>query len=274
MKAYSNPVRTGKKLWLPVVVLLGLLCTMLLAACGDRVTTGEASSAQAADSQDLQALDVKTMDLTSRRDRTHPPVTVVATRTASPTQISQEAAATALATWAGQTLGLTPTYSEAKGLTTQVLAEYEIPTQQKGTITANINASRAAYGGKIQNGGYSTLLLGGGSTASNENLSVQIESASLGYLQLPATTYPISSEAALAQIKQAFPGLSGYNFTLAPAPRDNAYAYDFYASSIKTVPGQPPTRVNTKVSAGVVKLGSKIWVFALVGTGTFAPSVQ
>jgi hypothetical protein len=271
MKAHSKPARTGKKLWVPVVVLLGLLCTMLLAACGDRVTTGEA---EVAGDQDVQAMDVKTIDLTGRRDRTHPPATVVATRTASPTQVSPEAAATALSTWASQTLGLTPTYSEAKGLTTQVLAEYEIPTQQKGTITANINASRAAYGGKIQGGGYSTLLLGGGSSASNENVSVQIESASLGYLQLPATTYPTSSEAALAQIKQAFPALSGYSFTLAPAPQDNKYAYDFYASTVKTVPGQPPTRVNTKINAGVVKIGSKIWVFAMLGSGTFAPSVQ
>ena len=273
MNAHSNPARAGKKLWLPVVLLLGLLCTMVLAACGDRATTDQAA-AQAADGQDVQAMDVKTMDLTSRRDRTHPPATVVATRTASPTQVSQEAAATALATWASQTLGLTPSYSEAKGLTTQVLAEYEIPTQQKGVITANINASRAAYGGKIQGGGYSTLLLGGGSSASNENVNVQIESASLGYLQLPATTYPTSSDAALAQVKQAFPGLSGYNFTLAPTPHDNRHAYDFYASTIKTLPGQPPTRVNTKVNAGVVKVGSKIWVFAMVGSGTFAPSVQ
>lgn len=271
MKAHPNPARTGKKLWLPLMVLLGLLCTMLLAACGDGVTTGEAA---AADGQDVQAMDVKTMDLTSRREHTHPPATVVATRTASPTQVSPEAAATALSTWASQILGLTPIYTEAKGLTTEVLAEYEIPTQQKGTITANINASRAAYGGKIQNGGYSILLLGGGSSASNDNLSVQIESASLGYLQLPATTYPTSSDAALAQIKQAFPGLSGYNFTPASAPRDNKYAYDFYASTVKTVPGKPPTRVTTKVNAGVVKVGSKIWVFAMVGSGTFAPSVQ
>src|SRR5690242_14051032 len=103
MKAHTNQTRAGKKILLPVVALLGLLCTIMLAACGNNVATGEAATAS---DQDVQAMDVKTMDLTSRRDRRHPPATVVATRTASPTQATSEAANTALTTWASQTLGL------------------------------------------------------------------------------------------------------------------------------------------------------------------------
>ncbi len=274
LKTNLHSAQTGKR-FLPMllITLVALMGALVLSACGDTSTAAQSSGEEqaagvgAGRGQNVELLSYNTKD---RGNRTAPPVTVVATRTASPNPVSQQEAITALTTWNSQTLGISPTFSEAKGLTNQVVAEYDIPSPQKGIITANINGSRASYGGKIQGGGYSILHLGGGSTAGNENLSVQIKSASLGYTQLPATSYPASGEAALSQLKQAFPNLAGYTFTPGPAPKDNKYAYIFYATTTQIVPGKPPTKVETGVTMGYVKIGDKVWTYAMVGTGTFA----
>lgn len=264
-------------------LLIALCGSLLLTACGQ---TGVEQAAENAGTALETGVEAEVMLLSQssednelngprlpRATRTPLPVTPTGTRAVSTTPTTTEGAKTALATWASGSLGLTPTYTEAKGVTRQVLASYDIVTQQRGIIEANINASRAGYIGKVQNGGYSVLLLGGGSSLSNANLNVQIQSASLGYLQLPASTYPTSSEAALTQLKQAFPALSGYAFTAVETPNGNRNTYSFYATKTQTVPGNPPTTVKTGVSTGVIKIGERIWVYAMVGTGSFAPSV-
>ncbi len=192
--------------------------------------------------------------------------TVVVPRSATVTPLPSTTAATSLQTWASQTLGTNISLAEAKGYNSQVVAEYLIPTQQRGIIQANINASRAGYAGKVTNGGYNILLLGGGSSLSNQDLTVQIKNASLGYLQLPATSYPANSEAALAQLLQAFPALSSYNFTAVNSPNNNKFSYNFYAY---TIVRDKNTEIPTAVEMGVIKLGNKTWNYALVGNGAF-----
>ncbi len=251
VKEHFTQAKSAKRGLLLGLGAIALLSVMLLVAFSSAVSSVEAAGPA----------------------RNRLPLTPVATRTASPTQVSQQTAITTLTSWDSQVLGVTPILSEAKGLTNRVLATYEIPTEQKGIITANINASRAAFGGKVEGGGYNILLLGGGSSLSNESLEVQISRASLGYLQLPATTYPTSSEAALAQLTQAFPNLSGYSFTAVPSQRGNQNAYAFYATKTVTTSGTPSTTVDRAVATGVVKLGDHIWVFALVGTGSFSTSI-
>lgn len=88
--------------------------------------------------------------------------------------------------------------------------------------------------------------------------------------QLPATIFPTSSDAALTQLKQAFPALSGYKFIAVPSTHDNQNGYGFYATRAGSADGQSAA---TAVATGVVKLGDNIWVFAMIGTGVYSTSV-
>jgi hypothetical protein len=242
------------KPWL--LLALVLLGTLALTACGDVPASATTVDSQAdLGSEGPQQARYEVMEVNSKPQRTV---------TGGP--VSQTDALAALQTWDSQSLGVSPTLAEAKGLNRQVLATYEILNEQYGTITANIAASRAAYGAKIQGGGYNILLLGGGSTLSNQSLSVQIQSASLGYLQLPAQTFPTSSDAALAQLKQAFPALSSYNFTSVNSPNGNQYSYSFYSSQKNTVRNQV---VPAGILTGVVRFKDKIWIYVTIGTGNF-----
>jgi hypothetical protein len=256
--------KSQRGLGLIILMAITLMSSLLLTACGGKLASAENAVAQS----EAQGV----IETQARRDRT-PPITPVATRVAStPTPLATADAITALTTWNQQTLGINPTISNAKGINRDVLAEYNIITGQYGMITANIDASRAAYAGKIQNGGATVLLLGGGSTAANEDLSLQIKKASLGYTQLPANSFPASSDAALAQLKQAFPGVSSYSFEQTKRGGQNSYI--FYATSTETLSGRPPVKVATGVSVGVVKIGDKAWTYAFVGTGEFAPTAK
>jgi hypothetical protein len=239
-------------------------CMLLLTACGESTQTSAAASSSTPAANGASS-DLKMETLAYRSPQAQ------SNRTVTRTPVSQVDAATALQTWASQKVGVNLSLSEAKGMTSQVIADYDIPTQQRGVIEANIAADRAAYAGKVQGGGFTTLILGGGSTVSNDELSVKINSASLGYLQLPATSYPTSSEAALAQLKQAFPALSGYNFTLRESPNNNQHAYTFYSQTSARNKGNVE---RTGVVMGVVQVNGKIWVYALVGTGNFAPETR
>ncbi len=255
-----------KKFWvLPALTAVMLGCALVVFGLAGTVPAAEAGINSA--EGNLYSMGA------GGRTKTRPPVTVVATRTANPTQTTEEAAKTALTTWSSQTVGLTPTFSEARGVTTQVLATYAIPTEQYGLLTANIDASRAAYGGRVDGGGYEVVLLGGGSSVTKTSLSVKLKSASLGYLQLPAATFPDSSEAALAQLLTAFPALSGYDFQAKAAPGPQGHTYRFYATKTDTTTTRPVTTTTTGVSIGVITLGGKNWVYALVGSGSYAVTV-
>ena len=248
------------------LVLTMLVCTLLLAACGESVQaadTGNNIPAQAAAAGDNSNMTLDAVSFRSPR--------VTPDRTVSRTPVSQADATAALQTWASEILGVNISLSEAKGMTAAVLANYDIPTPQKGVIEANINASRAAYAGKVQSAGYTTLILGGGSTLSNQDLSVKINDASLGYLQLPAASYPTSSDAALSQLKTAFPALSGDSFTLTASPHNNQNAYIFYTTINAKSRG---TVTETGITMGVVQFNGKVWVYALVGIGSFAPQAK
>lgn len=248
-----------------LLAIVALCASLLLTACGGAV--GRTSEGV------VQAQNEEFGVSTQARERpSKPPVTPVATRTVvSSTPVASASAITALNTWNQQTLGINPTITEAKGINREVLATYEILSVQYGLITANIDSSRAAYAGKIQNGGVTVLLLGGGSSASNEDITIQIEKGSLGYTQLPANSFPTDSNAALAQLKQTFPSLSGYDFKTANTGQNS---YIFYATKTETKPGRPAQRINTGVSIGTVKIGNKVWNYALVGTGEYTGRVK
>jgi hypothetical protein len=249
-----------KKLGMLIAALVAL-SSILLAGCGNLTTVAQVDQpAATTQSSTENHSNVSNVSIEERKAQ----VTPIATRTADPSPVSSVDAATALTTWNNQTLGIGPTIMQAKGMTTQVYATYDIVTAKSGVIQANIEASRAAYSGQIQNGGASILLLGGGSDLSKQSLDVQIKSASLGYTQLPTATFPTSSSAALSELKQAFPDLSSYTFHQVQTGKNS---YSYYATSSSTVRGQT---VQTGVSIGVIKIGNKTWNYALVGTGDYA----
>ncbi|HEX2913387.1 MAG TPA: hypothetical protein VH186_21465 [Chloroflexia bacterium] len=242
-----------------------VICALTMAACGDGQTAPAAAqttsqSANVAAASNNNSTEFATLGY--RSDRRPLP-----TRTVTPpTPIDSDVALKALQTWDSQTLGVTPTLIDAKGASRQVIAQYEIPTDQRGTIMADINATRTGYSARVQNGGFNVLLLGGGSDLSNKDITVQIQTASLGYLQLPAQTYPASSDEALTQLQNAFPALKNYELTPGKPRRDDRNAFTFVYHSKDN---DKATVNGSVVRAGVVKAGNKIWVYAIVGTGEF-----
>jgi hypothetical protein len=257
----QKKVKSGFRLFL--LAIIAIYGSLFLTACAGQIGRGEGVAQVQNEAQGEVS--------TQARQRPNN-VTPVATRVAgTPTPVASADAMAALNTWNQQTLGINPTITEAKGATRDVLAAYEIVTAQYGIILANIDAGRTGYAGKIQNGGATVLLLGGGSTAGTGDVSVQIKKGSLGYTQLPVTAFPADSAAALTQLNQTFPSLSSYDFKTANTGQNS---YIFYATKVETTQTKPPQKTATAVSVGVIKIGNKMWSYALVGTGEFTASVR
>lgn len=269
-----------KKVCLPLFFVLVVALSGLLSACGDK----EVASAPAAQPENLQsaseaskfvenqAAQAAQAKSTPSRDRNRPtvnvPVTPVATRTASSEQATPEEAANALNTWANQMLGVSPALLDPRGINRQVLANYNILTENYGTVEAIVDASRAGYGSKLDQGGAIALGLGGGSQLAEQNISVQIQNASLGYIQLPVnSSFPTSADAALAQLKQTFPALMSYDFK--PISTGNR-SYAFQATDKSQVRNQTSAKA---MSIVIINSKDKVWVYALVGTGQYVTKI-
>jgi len=185
-------------------------------------------------------------------------------------QVDQADASAAIVTYAHDVLGIAVTVLRAGGLDTDI--EHQIKLPQDGDQAQNATAGLAVqtYAALLQ-GGAASVSYGSGTVSGD--LTVDINSSSLGAFSLDGGAVPGSQAAALALALQTFPALADRDFSVHPVQL--GYAWQF----IGQAPGFDPQTLQAGLVAEAILLavtpaGLKRSVIAVVvGKGDFAAQV-
>lgn len=181
-------------------------------------------------------------------------------------------AAVMITTFAAAELGTTPTILKAVGGTGSVT----LPPAIQATLTNTVAlAGQAAVGAITINGAPGAAQVAVGSGTISGNLEADITAASLGAysLLLPATAMPTDANAALALIRQQYPGLSTVGLT--PIASEQGYRFRAETTTQHLDPKtMTVTVVTTVVIAGVNGQGKATAVWTVVGNGEFATALK
>jgi len=188
-----------------------------------------------------------------------------------PAAVSEADASAAITTYAQSILGISVTIIKAGGLTADIQNLLQLP--HAGDAAKNSTASVAAKTyGAILNGGASSLSYGSGSISGD--LTIDLNSSSLGAFSFDSGVSPNSQAEALVLALKTYPGLANRSFSPVPIPQQG-----FFWGAAGQVPGydsgtKKPAVVAEAILLAVtpILLGHSA-VSVVVGKGDFAGNV-
>jgi hypothetical protein len=196
------------------------------------------------------------------------PFTPIPLTVQSVTRVSDYDAKQAIATYAVEVLGITVNVVRAGGARGAVT----LPPSVERDVEAGASIAGVTYVGLLENGGASVSL---GQGAVSGDLALDVQSASLGaFSLLSQNAMPADQAAALALVKQTFPGIAALDYT--PIQAEQGFAF-VATSSHQGVDWQTrqATLVGQAVQAGIIPTGrAQIAIYAVVGNGAFATALK
>jgi hypothetical protein len=178
----------------------------------------------------------------------------------------------ALVVFANDQLGavVEPLYAGVATDSVQALMTY-VPDEIEAYYMSSTSISAVTYWGLL-NGGAAGVAVGdcstGNCTVSQENLSLQLSSASSGaYGIFASASVPTTPEAALALITQVYPKLDGLAFSqITDVEQGLAFTATTAGLGLDPTTGQPLS-VAKVIYAGVVDVNGQPFVYTLVAVG-------
>jgi len=188
-----------------------------------------------------------------------------------PEAVSETDASAAITTYAQSVLGISVTIIKAGGLTADIQNLLQLPHAGDAAKNSSASAAVKTYGA-ILNGGASSLSYGSGSISGD--LTVDINSSSLGAFSFDSGVSPNSAAEALTLALKSYPGLAGRSFSPFPLPQQG-----FFWAAEGQVPGYEGATKKPAVVAEAILLAVTPTVLGhsavsvVVGKGDFAGNV-
>jgi len=189
----------------------------------------------------------------------------------TPPEVTDEAAATAAITkYAQDVLGLEVKIIKAGGLTADIQRMIKLPEAGDAAQGAGSKAAVETYGALL-NGGAASVSYGSGTIAGD--LTIDINSSSLGAFSFDSGTVPRTRADALALAKQTFPGVADRSFIAFPVTQGYAWVAEGQVPGFDAATGQGTLVAEAVLLAVTPGIPLRSAVSVVVGKGDFAGEV-
>lgn len=185
--------------------------------------------------------------------------------------IARATAADIVRTYASEMLGIQVEVARAGGLAANIVRDLVLPVEGQEPVEAGVDMAVESYAALLENG-VASVSYGSGSVTGD--VSADIAWASLGAFSLRAESAPADAGQALEMIKQTYPGLANLEYQAV----DTQKGYLFRSLTARLT--RDPETLQADVVPWAVLAGTvtgrrgRTFVFAVVGTGEFAATVQ
>jgi hypothetical protein len=189
----------------------------------------------------------------------------------TPPDVADEAAATAAITqYAEDVLGISVNIIKAGGLTADIQRMLKLPQAGDAAQDAATKAAVETYAALLDRGAAS-VSYGSGTVAGD--LTIDINSSSVGAFSFDAGTVPGSRAEALELAKQTFPGIADRSFTAFPVQQGYAWLAQGNVPGYDRATGQASLVAEAVLLAVTPGIPLRSAVSVVVGKGDFAGQV-
>ncbi len=189
----------------------------------------------------------------------------------TPPEVADEAAATAaITTFAQEVLGISVKIIKAGGLTADIQRMIKLPEVGDAAQGAGTKAAVETYGA-ILNGGAASVSYGSGTISGD--LTIDINSSSLGAFSFDGPAVPRNRAAALALAKKTYPGITDRTFTAFPVTQGYAWVAEGHAPGFDPVTGEATLVAEAILLAVSPGIPLRSAISVVVGKGDFAGQV-